>query len=572
MASLQGSVLLGQEPATGSLAGSWVGDLKAGNQTLRPVFRVIPDGEGGWKATVDDEVQRFYGLPVSLAQVEADGTVRLEVAMTAGTFSGKFTEDGNGLEGTWKQRGGEFPLSLERTDDLPAVSKEVAGSLAGHWKGLLQVSGVELRLVLNLESPSTGGLEGTLDSPDQGANGIPISRVDALEGKQVRICVGAVLANFVGELQDPDTFKVHMFQGGGRFPLTMKRVEQVEALPRPQTPKAPFPYSIHEVEYQNEVGGITLAGTLTVPNGEGPFPAVLLITGSGAQDRDETIFEHKPFWVIADHLSRAGIAALRVDDRGVGGSSGGETAATSADLATDVAAGVAFLRQRPKIDPKRIGLIGHSEGGLIAPMVAAEDAQIAFLVLLAGPGTTGRQILVDQTELIGRAAGTEESMLKENRRLQNLLFDLILDENLDPAEAEKQMIAAMKSSPAYAGQEAEEAAIERALGILRSPWMRYFLAHDPVPVLEKVKCPVLALNGTLDLQVPFEANLAGIAEALERGGNSDFLTTAWPKLNHLFQHAETGLVTEYGKIEETFAPQVLEQMTDWIQKRIQAKD
>ena len=322
---------------------------------------------------------------------------------------------------------------------------------------------------------------------------------------------------------------------------------------------------------------ITLAGTLTLPESGGPFPAVLLITGSGPQDRDETVAGHKPFWIIADYLTRQGIAVLRVDDRGTGKSTGFFKGATSGDFATDVLAGVAYLKSRKEINPRQIGLVGHSEGGLIAPMVAVQSDDVAFIVLLAGPGVDGSQILLMQGALISRAGGTSEALIKQSRNYSKRMHEIVKAEP-NNERAEKKIREMHAASRAALSEELKketrelapdlEAQLNMTIKQILTPWFRYFLIYDPRPALRKVNCPVLAINGEKDLQVPSKENLAAMEQALKAGSNTDDYTLKeLPDLNHLFQHAKTGAPTEYSKIEETFAPEALKIMGDWIKSK-----
>jgi fermentation-respiration switch protein FrsA (DUF1100 family) len=358
--------------------------------------------------------------------------------------------------------------------------------------------------------------------------------------------------------------------------------QTVSGQSRPQEPKPPYPYDEQEVVYQNKKDGLQLAGTLTLPRSKGPFPAVLLITGSGQQDRNETVFDHKPFLVLADHLTRLGIAALRVDDRGVGKSTGRFIEATSEDFATDALAGVEYLKTRKEIDPRRIGLIGHSEGGLIAPLVAARSTDIAFIVMMAGPGLTGEQILYRQTALVCKSAGMSDDLIAQTRAAQDRVF-AILKQEKDNVVAEKRILEeadAFREVAAKARADATDehkkeisiiaAAIEGQAQskLVVSPWFRFFLTYDPRPTLMKVRCPVLAIIGEKDLQVPAEENLAAIRLALEAGGNKDHTVLALPDLNHLFQTCRTGAISEYAQIEETISPAALDTISKWILRRV----
>jgi dipeptidyl aminopeptidase/acylaminoacyl peptidase len=347
------------------------------------------------------------------------------------------------------------------------------------------------------------------------------------------------------------------------LPLTLAKTEELTKLNRPQTPKPPFPYIVKDVEYLNPESRFKIAGTLTIPADAKDCAAVILITGSGAQDRNETIFEHKPFWVIADYLTRNGIAVLRVDDRGVGGSEGEITSATSNDFATDVIAGIDFLKTISGIDTKRIGLTGHSEGGLIAPIVATKSTDVAFIILLAGPGTTGKQILFDQTELINRTAGLTDNQIEQNRKLQEAIFNILLTEK-DSAKQIDRLQRTYSNGLYPMMNDEQKKLIDAKVTGINNTWFKYFLTYNPYPTLTKVTCPVLALNGEKDLQVPAKTNLEAIKKALAEGGNKNFKTLELENLNHLFQHCKTGAVSEYAEIEETISPEVLKIMADWI--------
>jgi pimeloyl-ACP methyl ester carboxylesterase len=341
---------------------------------------------------------------------------------------------------------------------------------------------------------------------------------------------------------------------------------------RPQEPKRPFPYGEEEVSYENQKANAKLAGTLTLPPGKGPFPAVVLITGSGQQDRDESLFGHRPFFVLADYLTRRGIAVLRVDDRGVGGSTGNASQATSADFADDVRAGVAYLKGRKEIDPGRIGLIGHSEGGLIAPMVAAESNDIRFIVLLAAPGLPGDKLLETQGTAVLKSTGATDKVIQRQRQLQQRLF-AIIKESKESSTLEKRLKDVIADEEAKLDEDEKKAfgslktTVESQLTLMRSPWLRFFLTYDPRGTLAKVRCPVLAMNGDKDVQVDAKENLPAIAQALEVGGNRDVTIKELPKTNHLFQTCTTGALSEYAQIEETLSPAALELMGDWIVKR-----
>jgi hypothetical protein len=357
-------------------------------------------------------------------------------------------------------------------------------------------------------------------------------------------------------------------QSGVSLPLVLER-GRAPQIRRPQEPAEPYPYLTDEVRYESASAAATLAGTLTVPDSTGPFPAVLLISGSGQQDRDETVFGHRPFLVLADYLTRRGVAVLRVDDRGVGGSTGDVTRATSEDFADDALAGVQYLKARHEIDPERIGLLGHSEGALIAAMVAARSADVAFLVMLAGTGLVGEEILYRQAALIAEANGASEEAISRNRAAQEDIFRVLKEES-SGADTEAGLREIMREALGSLTEEeraepgVSEETIEAQLRPLLTPWFRFFLTYDPRVALREVTCPVLAVNGEKDLQVPAPENLAAIQEALEAGGNSDYAMIQLDGLNHLFQTATTGSPSEYGRIEETMSPSALAIVADWI--------
>ncbi len=456
-------------------------------------------------------------------------------------------------------------------DQRSAISRTAPKGTEEIWEGKLKVGVVELRIVFHLFKAKDGSYAGTMDSPDQGAKGIPLDEVSfkdnalGLKLKRLAIVVDGTRDKSGQEI------KGHFKQGKQTIPLTLKRVTKVQEARRPQTPRKPYPYQEVEVAYENTKSGIHLTGALTLPRSSSPVPAVLLITGSGAQDRDETIFEHRPFLVLADFLTRRGIAVLRVDDRGMGGSTGSVSKSTSADFAEDVLAGVAFLKGRKEIDPAHIGLVGHSEGGLIAPMVASRSRDIAFIVMLAGPGVSGEQILYTQGAAILKSTGADAKQLERQNEIQHRMFAILRQEK-DSALAQAKLKAAIAQLSSKLGKNEKEATeampeLEGQLSTLLTPWFRYFLTYDPRPALIKVACPVLALNGDKDLQVDSKINLPVIAAALKEGGNRDVTTKEVPNLNHLFQTCKTGAVAEYGSIEETISPEVLQTIGDWIQQR-----
>lgn len=435
--------------------------------------------------------------------------------------------------------------------------------LSGNWSGKISLPTGELEMIFKINQ-NDGKYEAKMDVPKQGATDLPVGDVLVI-GDSVSIAVPVIFGNYSGNFSTPDSVTGKWKQSGMSFDVNLVRIGEVAPLRRPQTPEPPFPYLSEQVEYINPESGLELAGTITIPKDAKACPAVVMITGSGAQDRDETIFGHKPFAVIADYLTRNGIAVLRVDDRGVGGSEGSVSSSTSLDFVSDVLAGVEFLKDRKEIDPKKIGLIGHSEGGLIAPIVAVESNDIAFVVMMAGPGTVGEQILYEQAALIAKAAGLPDFSIEQQKLTQQKIFD-ILNSEPDTAKAKEKLLETL-SQGMYAGMnDGMKKAIDAEISNVNSAWFRFFLTYDPKPTLAKVKCPVLALNGAKDLQVPV-SNLKEVIKAVNSGANMNVDTIRFANHNHLFQNCETGSTAEYSQIEETIDPEVLQTMKDWIVKQ-----
>lgn len=447
-----------------------------------------------------------------------------------------------------------------------------AQQITGDWNGVLHIqAGVQLRIVFHV-TQNGDKYSSTMDSPDQGAKSIPVGST-SFSNPKLAISMPNLMAEYNGTLQG-DSIVGAFKQRGMTFPLNLTRhSSDKQTIKRPQEPSAPYPYNLEEIIIQNPSAGITLAGTLTLPKKEGIFPVVILITGSGPQNRDEEVFGHKPFLIIADYLTRQGIAVLRYDDRGVAKSTGNFQAATSADFASDVESAIAYLKTRKDIDLKKIGLIGHSEGGMIAPMVAAKSKDVRFIVSLAGTGMRGNQLLLLQQELIGRASGVPEKEIEMWKEVSKKGMDMVLQAT-DPKVLQQELTrlltdAILKQKGDTVQQKAAiETQVAQQVSQLTSPWMQFFMKYDPVPTLTKVRCPVLALNGEKDLQVPAKENISAITNALKRGGNKMVTTQIFPNLNHLFQECNTGLPSEYSSIEQTISPVVLETIAKWIHQTI----
>jgi pimeloyl-ACP methyl ester carboxylesterase len=458
-----------------------------------------------------------------------------------------------------------------RAAEAPAADQAVMA--AGHWEGEINLPQDAGKLQVMIDLVREGGAwSGTIDIPMQGAKGLPLEEIAVEDGKvhfKIKGVPGTPTFDGTLAVTPSQSIQGTFSQGGASLAFRLGR-DAVTRPVRPQEPKPPFPYSAEEVTYTN--GAVKLAGTLTLPPGDGPFPAVVMITGSGAQDRDETILGHKPFLILADHLSRHGIAVLRADDRGVGGSTGSVPDSTSADFAQDALAGVRFLKGHARIAADRIGLVGHSEGGVVGPLAASQSGDVAFVVMLAGTGVPGPEVLLLQSERIARADGTPEEKIRKQSAALRQMMEAIRAENDPAARDAKLRQAAREQAATMTADELKESGgldgvIDREVRFFGNPWMRYFLAYDPRPALRRVKVPVLALNGELDLQVSPDQNLPEIEKALKAGGNKDFTLKRLPGLNHLFQPAKTGSLAEYAKSEITIDPVVLDTLTQWITER-----
>lgn len=542
------------------ITGDWQGTLKAGPADLRLVLHITKANDGSLKATLDSIDQGANGIPVSAVTLK-DSKLNLTIEAVRGTYEGKVNADASVISGTWTQNQ-PLPLDFKKaTAPIKTEHKAAKPSdIDGAWLGTLDTGTAPLRLIVNITN-TEDGLIATLDSPDQGANGIPVTTVTR-NGASLKLEVKGIGGVLEGPLdKDLTTIDGTWTQGGRTLPLLLKRVKQGSEMERrrPQNPEKPYPYREEEVEYKNQSANVSLAATLTVPQGQGPFPAVILITGSGPQDRDESLLGHRPFLVLSDYLTRKGIAVLRADDRGFGKSTGIFGTATSADFATDAEAGIAYLKTRAEVDRHKIGLVGHSEGGLIAPMVAARNPDVAFIVMMAGVGVPGDQILVEQALLISETSGQSEPEARKVAAQQREVLDLVKQEK-DEAMLEK------KLREKLSGQ-VPEVQLGAIMTQVRSPWFRYFIEYDPAVNLQKVICPVLAINGERDVQVPPQQNLPNIRKALEAGGNKNFEVDELPGLNHLFQTAKTGAISEYAEIEETMSPVAMEKVANWILKR-----
>ena len=549
-----------QEAEQATAQERWFGVLEAGQRHFRfeVTLRKSGDDWNGKLKSLDEGSAEF-----DLAELKrSDDEFAFLIKVSNGRFEGKLDSDTSSADGNWIQGAVKLPLKFGRVEAFPKQK------LKALWKGTINI------LVQKLDVQFRELVDGRLyfDSVGQRAGGFVAERSE--EDGKIVFEVPGIKGTFTGALsEDGEKLEGKWKQGFVSPSLVLEKVDVAEmdvsaAGPnRPQTPQEPFPYTVQEVTFENEVAGIKLAGTLTIPKqGADLKPAVVMVSGSGPQDRDEALAGHKPFWVIADHFSRQGIAVLRFDDRGVGKSEGDYTSATSTDLSTDAAAAVEYLRSLPEIDTKHIGICGHSEGGLIAPMVAAKDKDLAFVILMAGTGVNGEEILKSQSVLILKASGASERIIEQQSALQRELLKLALQ---DPPLVEKTFVEqalelVVELTDAKEGSAEANAAAKAAAAQLTGPWMRYFLQYEPTTSLEKLSCAVLAINGSKDLQVDPDLNLPAIEKALKAAPTEDYKVVELDDLNHLFQHANTGSPSEYGDIEETFDPATLKLMSDWI--------
>ena len=544
------------------LAGDYTGTLQAGEAQLHLVLHVTKSDDGAYHASLDSLDQGVYATEASSTSVAA-ATLKLEVASVGAHFEGKISADHQTIDGAWSQGSATLPLVFHRQRAGAAARKptDAVSPVEGLWQSALEAHGMRLRLQLHVSHDTEDELVAALDSLDQDVSGLPAINV-LLKEAAFHFEIPAVAGAFDGTLNaSKNKLSGNWSQTGAEEKLEFTRSDQPLELRRPQNPAKPYPYREEQISFSNPAAGVSLAGTLTLPKGAGPFPAALLIAGSGPHDRDEALANHRPFLVLADHLTRNGIAVLRYDKRGIGQSSGSVDKATTLDLAADAQAAIAYLKTRKEIDPSKIALIGHSEGAMIAPLLASQSKDVACVVLLAAPATIGEDTLLHQSELIGRAGGLTDEQLEASLNFDHAAYDLVRTET-DTAVLNEKLNGLVKGSALDAAM--PPAVLEPQLRMMESPWFRFFLDYDPLPNLKALHVPVLALYGQKDLQVPVKPNLALLQQALQDGGNKDVDVRELPGLNHLFQHAYSGTPTEYAAIEETFSPEALQLISGWL--------
>lgn len=548
------------------IEGDWHGALTIPTGKLMLIVTITTDDDGNLSAVLESPDQApGQKIPVTEITIE-DNHMHFAIAMINATYEADWDDEAQHWSGTFSQ-GANLPLTLER--GLPP-NKPVIEGLDGTWRSVITRNGVDLRVILHIETTDTG-THAKLDLPDMMANNIPVTNLTNTDG-QVSYAVPAAQGTFTGAFNDDGTI-TGIWTTPGREDATITLTRDADDRPattrnRPQVPTEPYPYKSEDVTYNNPAAeSVTLAGTLTIPEGDGPFPAAILISGSGPQDRNETVFGHQPFLVLSDYLTSQDIAVLRYDDRGINQSTGDYAQATSADFATDANAAFAYLSTRPEIDHDAIGFVGHSEGGLIGPIAINDNQQAAFLVMLAGPGTPAMQIIQLQNRLIAQSQGADEEEINKSVKLSMRISRAVAaSTSIEDAEARIRAILTPEALTEY-GIDASQ--VEAIVAQNTNPWTRYFLKYDPADFLPSVKCPILAINGELDKQVPAEENIAGLHKLLTN--HNDATIMALPGLNHMFQTAKTGALGEYNDIEETFAPHAMQLIADWINTRFAAE-
>jgi uncharacterized protein len=573
---------------------TWYGEMDTGTRVFRFVIASqsakINEAATAELTSLDEGSMKFTLQDF----INSDTELQFKIKSTKAVYDGKRNSSDSNVQGFWAQSGAKFPLDLRLVPESVA-KKSIADKPTEVWKGTLKAGLQKIEMQLRGYLQQDGSIQYYVDSVSQKAGGFKAK--STRKEDELVLDIPGLRAKFTGKIEkDAQRMKGKWIQGVA-FDLDLDReltpaletsdvehstVAEDKPVNRPQNPKPPFPYKIREIQFPAQDGTIQLSGTLTLPSAASESnkqSLAILITGSGPQDRDETLFDHKPFWVLADHLTRNGVAVLRYDERGVGQSQGEFGNATTRDFANDVQSAVQFARNLPEIDSNKIGLIGHSEGGLVAPMVAVDEPGIAWIVMMAGTGVNGKEILYSQGALIAAAEGVPEKDLKQQRKIQELVFETVptIDANIDLSTILDTKVADLFAQLATDDASVKDLtdtqkselhdAMRLSLMQCHSPWFRYFLTHEPGPVLERVRCPVLAINGSKDLQVSPELNLPAIEQSLKKGGNQNVSIRKMDGLNHLFQTTATGAVSEYGTLEETISPGVLEAISTWILAR-----
>jgi uncharacterized protein len=540
---------------TQDIAGDWLGTFKMGLQDFHMLLHITKANDGGLTAKLDVIESNTNDVLVSSISIQ-DSKLSFAVDAFHSKYEGKVDVNATSIQGAFSEPNKSTPMDFKRQAAMgPAIDR------AGQILDLLfQEKYAELLATFSSQLRTSAGLTEDKILAEMKKALSPLGAVrkrsDAKAFAEGDLQVVMIPVQFEKGALD---FTIVLNSSREVAHFFMRPGTDTTVRRRPQTPVKPYPYREEDVVYENKVSGLKLGATITIPAGKGPFPAVVLITGSGMQDRDESIMGHKPFMVLADHLTRKGIVVLRADDRGAGKSGGGSANDTSADFATDVEAGMAFLKTRPEVDQHKTGLIGHSEGGIIAPMVAVRTSDVAFIVMLAGTGVPGDEILVEQVRLLSEASGASREAAEKNAALEREVL-AIAKQTKNKEELEKNLREKLSNTM-------PEAQVNESIKTFDVPWFCFFLEYDPATDLSKVRCPVLAINGEKDTQISPKQNLPAIKKALESGGNKNITIVELPGLNHLFQTAKTGSPSEYIEIEETIAPVALNTISDWIAKQ-----
>ena len=431
--------------------------------------------------------------------------------------------------------------------------------LKGTWNGDLDLNGISLAIVVNINGFSADSI--TMDSPEQSAFGIKVDKAE-FGDNGFKLEIVSLKASLIGENPVGDSIKCEFTQYGTSFPLTLKRGNYVPK-PKKQDPKD-FPYIVEDVEIFNPETNVKLAGTLTAPYDYKCDKIVILVSGSGLQNRNEEILGHKPFLVLSDYLTRNGIAVIRYDDRGFAKSTGDATNATTYDLSLDAESVVKFNKNDSRLKDMKIGIIGHSEGGMIAPMVAARNSNVDFVVMLAGPAVNIWQLMARQNYDVLKSNGIPEDIAKQYAQLASKTYKILNDKKSSIDDKKAKVRANMNEMEKLAPSGYDEETLQANLDELFTPWMSYFIDFNPQDYLCKVKVPILALNGDKDVQVYSKDNLAGVEKAMKKAKNSNYKILELKGLNHLFQKCIFGSPNFYGRNEETFNEDAMKTISEWI--------
>ncbi len=581
------------------LKGSWKGSLGS----IELIFHLEEKTDSGWSGSVDSPQQNSYGLAATVT-VKPEGGITISVPSTAATCEARLDSETGKIRGTWNQRGSSIPLELSRTDPRTPLSADLAAKAAGLYEGKAVIQLISLRMVLNLEVTEGSQVRGYLISSDQSPDEIQFERFDQIDDRRLRLCAPSIFLTLDLILsEDGNELAGLMLQGAGKFPFKLERRQEISKPQRPQTPQPPFPY--REFHWSGDAESwCPIGATLTVPEGNGPFPVAIMISGSGTQDRDSAIFGHQPFRVIADHLARKGIATIRYDDPGIGETPilKNQDVATTYDymklaqkvfkLASEAEEHFQIKTEKGEIAQdligNRIGYIGHSEGAIIAQLLAAnsdpKDARsMSFAISLAGPGVRGDQLLLEQNRALSIAEGIDQATYEAGLKLNRKLFTAVLNAPDKEAEgaAEDAVNCRVESFTdekinELLASEDELTDEDRAQFTTQMsiPWIRWFIRYDPEWALKKIRIPHLLVFGKKDLQVPWESNVKRVRQILDEPSLKKFdqEILIFDDLNHLFQKCQRGTVSEYGEIEETFSPLVLDAICNWILQRFRETD